>query len=286
MLIIWCVLNLSRVQLCDPMDCSLPGSSVHGILQAEILEWVSISSSRGSSRPRDWTRVSRVSSSSRQILYHGDTSEALIVRRWDIEFGNLRALGSRLRTPGVRKPPGMALHPARSVRSSEECAGTDEDEDRPVSGWQGLSPCAGVMAAFSRSKRKGEHTQNPDEVSRVPSHTPVLVWPRCAAPLHTPTDGLILAEGRLAARGHRSLASDLLGCALTHPSHLQGFCFHTAPQRPAKRDLGRLWRPEDPGWMSHTSLPTERKSSSPQVSVLHGFTCRPGLKLSGPGPST
>ena len=39
--------------LCDPMDCSLPGSSVHGILQARILEWVAISFSRGSSRPRD-----------------------------------------------------------------------------------------------------------------------------------------------------------------------------------------------------------------------------------------
>ena len=40
--------------LCDPMDCSLPGSSVHGVFQARILEWVSISSSRGSSPPRDW----------------------------------------------------------------------------------------------------------------------------------------------------------------------------------------------------------------------------------------
>ena len=39
--------------LCDPMHCSLPGSSVHGILQMRILEWVAISSSRGSSRPRD-----------------------------------------------------------------------------------------------------------------------------------------------------------------------------------------------------------------------------------------
>ena len=39
--------------LCDPMDCSLPGSSVHGTLQARTLEWVAISSSRGSSRPRD-----------------------------------------------------------------------------------------------------------------------------------------------------------------------------------------------------------------------------------------
>ena len=39
--------------LCDPMDCSPPGSSVHGILQARMLEWVAIPLSRGSSRPRD-----------------------------------------------------------------------------------------------------------------------------------------------------------------------------------------------------------------------------------------
>ena len=44
--------------LCDPMDCSLPGSSVHGIFQARILEWVAISYSRWSSQPRDRTRVS------------------------------------------------------------------------------------------------------------------------------------------------------------------------------------------------------------------------------------
>ena len=46
--------------LCDPMDCSLPGSSLHGILQARVLEWVVISFSRGSSRPRDRTQVSRI----------------------------------------------------------------------------------------------------------------------------------------------------------------------------------------------------------------------------------
>ena len=44
--------------LCDPLDCSLPGSSVHGILQARILEWVAISFSRGSSQPRDQTLAS------------------------------------------------------------------------------------------------------------------------------------------------------------------------------------------------------------------------------------
>ena len=48
----------SFLTLCDPMDCILPGSSVQGIFQARILEWVAISFSRRSSRPRDWTWVS------------------------------------------------------------------------------------------------------------------------------------------------------------------------------------------------------------------------------------
>ena len=48
----------SCLTLCDPVDHSPPGSSVHGILQARILEWVAISFSRGSSQPRDRTQVS------------------------------------------------------------------------------------------------------------------------------------------------------------------------------------------------------------------------------------
>ena len=44
--------------LCHPMDCSLPGSSIHGIFQARVLECVAISFSRGSSQPRDQTQVS------------------------------------------------------------------------------------------------------------------------------------------------------------------------------------------------------------------------------------
>ena len=56
--------------LCDPMDCSHPGSSVHGILQARILEWVAMPFSRGSSQPRDQTHVSHVSCICRWVLYH------------------------------------------------------------------------------------------------------------------------------------------------------------------------------------------------------------------------
>ena len=68
-LLIWtcCLVAQSCPTLCDPMDCSLPGSSVHGILQARILEWFAISSSRGSSQLRDQTQVFCIG---RQILYH------------------------------------------------------------------------------------------------------------------------------------------------------------------------------------------------------------------------
>ena len=65
-----CSVTQSYLTLCGPVDCSPPGSSVHGISQARILEWVAISCSRGSSQPRDWTCVSRVSCTGRQTLYH------------------------------------------------------------------------------------------------------------------------------------------------------------------------------------------------------------------------
>ena len=69
---------------CDPMDCSPPGSSVHGILQARILEWVAISFSRGYSWPRNRTLIFCIH---RQILYHWATWEApylsILVSKWD-----------------------------------------------------------------------------------------------------------------------------------------------------------------------------------------------------------
>ena len=62
-----------RSTLCDPMECSPPGSSVHGILQASVLERVAISSSRGSSWLRDQNCASCIG---RQVLYHWATWEA------------------------------------------------------------------------------------------------------------------------------------------------------------------------------------------------------------------
>ena len=54
----WSVVAQSCPTLCDPINCSVPGSSVHGIFQATVLEWIAISFSRGSSQPRAWTQVS------------------------------------------------------------------------------------------------------------------------------------------------------------------------------------------------------------------------------------
>ena len=74
-----CSVAQSCLTLCHPMDCSPWGSSVHGIIQARILEQVAMSSSRMSSWPRNWTRVSCVSCIDRQILYHCTTWEAQFI---------------------------------------------------------------------------------------------------------------------------------------------------------------------------------------------------------------
>ena len=63
-------LRQSCPTLCNPMDSSPPDSSVHGILQARIPEWVAMPSSRGFSQPRDGTSISQVSCTGMRVLYH------------------------------------------------------------------------------------------------------------------------------------------------------------------------------------------------------------------------
>ena len=75
-------------QLCptlfSPMDCSLPGSSVHGIIQARIPEWAVIFFSRGSFKPRDQIQVCSASCIGRHFLYHWATWEAPQDAKWTI----------------------------------------------------------------------------------------------------------------------------------------------------------------------------------------------------------
>ena len=72
---VWCSVTKLCPALCYPMHWRPPGSSVHGIFLARILEWVAISFSRGSSWLRDWIHVSCLG---RRILYHWATWEALL----------------------------------------------------------------------------------------------------------------------------------------------------------------------------------------------------------------
>ena len=93
----------SRIRLFETMDCSWPGSSVHGNFQTRIVEWVAISSSRGSSWSKDQTHISWISCTDRQILYHWATSEACISYMCIY-------IPSLLNLP----PTSLILHPSRS----------------------------------------------------------------------------------------------------------------------------------------------------------------------------
>ena len=87
----------SCLTLCHPIDCSPAGSSVHGILQARILEWVAISSSRESSQPRDQSHISCMS---RQIL---DCLSHLGNGLWPPIYPPRASLGAQM----VINPPAM-----------------------------------------------------------------------------------------------------------------------------------------------------------------------------------
>ena len=89
--------------LCDPMDCSSVGSSVHGIPQARILEWVAMPTSRGSSRPRDRTQVCCTGG---QLLYHSTTAKSL-------------QLCPTLCHPLDCSPPGSSVHGISQARILE-----------------------------------------------------------------------------------------------------------------------------------------------------------------------
>ena len=94
--------------LCDPLDCSLPGSSVHGISQARVLEWVAIPFSRGSSRPRDGTPVSWVTCIARWILYHWATRKLyLLLCTWACLVAQLCLT---LCDPMDCSPPDSSVH--------------------------------------------------------------------------------------------------------------------------------------------------------------------------------
>ena len=106
----WCL------TLCDPMDSSPPGSSVHGIFQAWILEWVAISFSRGSSWPRDWTRVSRIAGRCFTIWATREgpqfVNELYLIdsKKSSVQFSSVAQSCQTLCDPMNRSTPGLPVH--------------------------------------------------------------------------------------------------------------------------------------------------------------------------------
>ena len=128
-----------HVSLCDPVDCSLPGSSVHRILQARILQWVAISYSRGSSQPRDWTLVSCFG---RWILYHCTTWEAPTIHetftKMDYALGHKENLTNLFkRRPKKLHSLTTVQHPSNTPVSSEFkcCACSRHLHESDISEW-------------------------------------------------------------------------------------------------------------------------------------------------------
>ena len=93
-----------RLTLCDPVDCSLPGSSVHGIFQAIVLEWIAISFSRGSSQPRDGTRISHI------VDRHFTVSATREVWIMTIQFSSVAEPCPTLCDPINCSTPGLPVH--------------------------------------------------------------------------------------------------------------------------------------------------------------------------------
>ena len=105
------------------MDCSLPGSSVRGILQARVLEWVAVSFSRRSSQPRDRTRVSRIAGRRLMVLAGNFALEGFDFKRWvhwlgspqkeqeALQFSSVQSLSCvRLCDPMGCSKPGFPVH--------------------------------------------------------------------------------------------------------------------------------------------------------------------------------
>ena len=143
-----CFVSQSCPTVCDPMDCSLSGSSLHGVLQARILEWVAISFARGSSQPRDQMQVFL---HCRQMFYQlSHQGPGLKPQEWCW-------WPQRLRAGGLGKGSGGQTH------LTEECAmwsGLDLHQD-PL-----LHPCP------KRQPQVPGHRQG-HVVSKVPAQRAV-----------------------------------------------------------------------------------------------------------------
>ena len=110
--------------LCNPMDYSLPGSSIHGVFQARVLEWVAISFSRGSSQPRNWTLVS---------LIAGRCFTVWATRKASHQFSSVAQSCLTLCDPMNSSTPGFPVHHQLPYNFLIQCTACTLEEWTPSS---------------------------------------------------------------------------------------------------------------------------------------------------------
>ena len=173
-----CAQSLSRVQLCDPMDWSLSGSSVHEVLQARILEWGAISSSRGSSWLRDQTCVSCIGDSlplsHQQLLLKGDMVKRGFHTCWKPEEK------TKDEREGLRDSPWQRRYEPCTWGGAAAAAVTSLRVIQKIDGHLWLAAWSNMMEAGKNALRgtgEDRHTKGKEVIKR--KHDPGLcqgIW--------------------------------------------------------------------------------------------------------------
>ena len=161
----------SCLTLSNPVDCSPRGSAIHGIFQARVLEWVAISFSRGSSRPEDWTQISRIGGrrftiwATKEVLFssvqfsHSVVSDSL--RPHESQHARPHCPSPTPRVHSDSRPLSQWCHPAisSSVVPFSSCPQSlPASESFPMSqlfAWGGQSTGVSALASVLSKKSQG-----------------------------------------------------------------------------------------------------------------------------------
>ena len=151
-----CLLVKSCLTLWDPMYCSPPGSSIHGISQERILEWVATSFSRGSSWARDQTHVSCIG---RRVLYRWAIGDALKTL-WQVSVSC--SIMSNSLWPMDWSPPGSFVHGILQARKLEWVAiSFSRGSSRPRDWTQVSRIAGGLLSSWANRVLTGQTTSSP-----------------------------------------------------------------------------------------------------------------------------
>ena len=129
----------SCLTLCDLMECSLPSTPLHGILQARILKWIAMPSSRGSSQPKDQTRISYVSCIGRWVLYHQCHLGSPVVLTQN-KVGDVSGILCTSTAGGMGLIPGWGTNLPPMQETQVQCLGQEDPLEKGMATHSSILP--------------------------------------------------------------------------------------------------------------------------------------------------